>query len=162
MPSQLQAVDREPIYAALLALLQGDLQGSPPVFVTIGRRYIPPPGLTQAQQPALFLVEATEETVPRPQGTGGKKTLNALLIMHCWQSGINQPPGQETNLAATQINALLKAIDTALLPQFGDAQNRVTLGGLVQHCWIEGETRIDQGIFSQQATVHIPVKILVP
>jgi hypothetical protein len=163
VPSQLSVIDREPIYAALFSLLVANLQGSPPSFVTVGRRYIPPPALGPAQQPALFLVEASEDTNPRPQGTAGKKTLSALLIVHCWESAINQTPGQETSLAATQINALLNAIDTALLPSYpADSQGRLTLGGLVQHCWIEGETRIDQGIFSQQASVHIPLKILVP
>jgi hypothetical protein len=163
MPSQLTLVDREPIYAALLLLLQTNLQGSPPVFVTVGRRHVHPEELAPAQQPALFIVEMKESRQPRPQGTGGKLTLDVWLVMYCFESAINQPPGQETTLAATQINALLLAIETALAPVFGTGpQNRQTLGGLVEHCWIEGETLIDQGIYTQQGGAIVPLKILVP
>jgi len=162
MPSQLALIDREPIYAALLALLQVNLQGSPPIFQTVGRRHVHPEELSPAQQPALFVVEMKESRVPRPMGTGGKLTLDVWLVMYCFESAINPAPGQETSLAATQINALLLAIETALAPQNGSYQNLQTLGGLVHHCWIEGESLIDQGIYSQQAGAIIPVKILVP
>jgi hypothetical protein len=163
MPSQLTMIDREPIYAALLALLQQQLQGSPPVFVTVGRRHIMPPDLSEAQQPALFVLQAVEKRNPNPQGTGGKLTLYAKLIVYCYGSAINQPPGQETTLLATKINALLLAIDTALAPVFGTGPaNRQTLNGIIHHCWVEGETLIDQGVFGQQGTAIVPVTILVP
>jgi hypothetical protein len=163
MPSQIAAIDREPIYAALHSLLVAQLEASPPVFVTVGRRHVMPPDLTAAQQPALFSVGVEEDRMPRPHGTGGKLVLTALLFVYCYASALNQTPVTETILAETQMNGLLKAVESALEPRFpNDPNGRLTLGGLVQHCWIEGKTVIGYGEFGQQAGAIIPVKILVP
>ena len=165
MPSQLTAVNAEPIYAALFDLLVSQLQGSPPTFATIGRRHIAPKSLTPVQQPALFSVGVGSIDNPRPGGTPGKVTLKALLILYAWNSALNQPPGQETELSETIINSLVTSVRQALLPTFPNNQFRVnqqTLGGLVEHCWIEGEGVVDPGIYGQQAGAILPVHILVP
>lgn len=161
MPSQLSAVDVEPIYRALYERLVSSLGGSPPTFVTIGRRHIlnPPPPM----QPALFSIAVEDDEVPRPQGTGGKLTLTALLFIYCFVPALNENPGQETVLAETQLNALLYAVRKAMLPVFGqDQNNRVTLGGLVQHAWIEGKVVRAYGENTQQGGAIVPVKILCP
>jgi len=41
--------------------------------------------------------------------------LTAVLFLYCYESALNDTPGDEQTLAATQINQLLKAIDDALL-----------------------------------------------
>jgi hypothetical protein len=163
MPSQLQVVNAEPIYAALFALLQQQLQGSPPTFVTVGRRHVSPDELGPAQQPALFSIGVGAVDNPRPEGTPGKVTLKALLIVYAFGSALNQPPGEETELTETVINNLILAVRTALAPAFPNGGfNRQTLGGLVRHCWIEGEVSVDPGVYGQQAAALIPVHILVP
>jgi hypothetical protein len=160
MPASFTPVDREAIYVGLFNWLQNALQGSPPTFTTMGRRHIMPPALTAAQQPALFVCGIGEEKDPHPRGTTGKITLTAMLFLYDYESGINEPPGEETSLVATRINAFLAAIDAAIAPP--DCRGVQTLGGLVNHCWIDGRTDIDPGLFGQQAAAIIPVKLLVP
>jgi hypothetical protein len=151
----------------LFDLLQSKLNGS---LVTIGRRHIMPPSLSSAQQPALFVCSVGEESDPRPRGTTGKLKLDAMLFLYVFDSGVNEVPGQEEQLAETVIHQLLGEIDDALAPmrtfpdgsQQPDPSGVQTLGGLVSHCWIEGRKEIDPGILGQQAAVLIPVGILVP
>ena len=151
------SIDREAIYVALFNLLQTQLSNS---FVTIGRRHIMPPDLSPAQQPALFVCGVGESKDPKPRGTPGKLTLDAMLFVYAYDSALNEEPGQEQQLAATQINQLLAAIEDALAPTGPTGVQ--SLGGLVSHCWIDGKTDIDPGILSQQAVAFIPVHILVP
>jgi len=148
-------IDREAIYVALFNLLSNTLSGS---CATIGRRHIMPPDIGPEQQPALFVCGTGEMRDPKPRGTPGKVTLKATLFLYCYDSGINEIPGQEQTLAATQINQLLSTIEDAIEPAHGPQ----TLGGLVSHCWIEGETLLDPGIFGPQAVSMIPVQMLVP
>lgn len=44
-------------------------------------------------------------------------------------------------------------------PIFGTKQ---TLGGLVSHCWIEGETQVSSGDLDGHGLAVIPLKILIP
>jgi hypothetical protein len=64
------------------------------------------------------------------------------------------------------MNTLLGAVDDALAPdgpkQPWNPQNVQTLGGLVEHCWTEGDTDKDPGISTNQGFAVIPVYILVP
>jgi hypothetical protein len=152
-------VDREPIWAALLVLLRKIPNAQ---FVTTSRQHVQPPQLSAEQQPALFIVEVRETRAPRPAGTPVKLTLNAFLIVY-----FQAPPpliddiGAETVIGATQLNALLLAIDTALLPD-NIVTGKLTLGGLVEHCWLEGDVDMDPGIKTSQGAAILPLKILVP
>jgi hypothetical protein len=56
---------------------------------------------------------------------------------------------------------LLLAVDQALEPD-NFALGTFTLGGLVTHCWLEGTTIVDPGIFSNQGKAMVPIHILVP
>lgn len=151
------SINRETIYSALFSRLQTQLAGS---FTTIGRRHVMPPDLGPAQQPALFVCGVRESHEPHPViRTSGKLKLMAMLFVYCYDSGINEQPGQEAQLGATQMNTLLAAIDDALAPDISGFQ---TLGGLVYHCWVEGDTDIDPGILGQQAAAFVPVNMLVP
>jgi hypothetical protein len=150
----MSVVNREPIYVALFDLLSEALGDT---LTTIGRRHIPSP--PPEMQPALFICGVRESEDPHPRLAGGKLTLDVIMFLYVWGSGINEVPGQETVLTSTTINQILLAIGTAIGVPVGQSQ---TLGGLVQHCWIQGNTDIDPGIFGQQAVAVIPVKILVP
>jgi hypothetical protein len=142
---------RDTILNALFQLLKSKLGSN---VVTIGRRHMMPPQLTSAMQPALFVVQGAENREPHPRGTGGKLTMRVLLVAYCYDT-TSRVDGQ------TQLNILIGQIEDALAP---DTVNPavLTLSGLVQHCWIDGEADIDPGVFGQQAVAIIPVSILVP
>lgn len=153
-------VNREACWAALFALLQAKLAGMG--IVTMGRQHVQPPSLSPEQQPALFVVQTRESRAPMPPGLPVKLCLDGFLILYLQvPTSLDQIVGQETSLAATQINVLLKAIDDALQPD-NLVTGKQTLGGLVTHCWLEGDVDMDPGIFSSQGAAILPVKMLVP
>lgn len=152
-----EAIDREAIWAALFAYLKTKLAAS---FVTIGRKHVPPPTLTIPDQPALFQVAAREGHKPKPPGTPTQLTLRGYLIVYCYVDSPQEDIGSETQLGETLLNNLLLAIDQALLPD--NVNGKFTIGGLATHCWVDGDTDMDPGIFGDQAAAILPLNILVP
>lgn len=146
---------RETVCAALLDLFKAKPGG----FVTIGRRHVPAPKLGSAMQPALFIAVTLEETKQGAIGVPGHTVMEATLIVYCQGPAIDEAPGEETMLAESTLNGLLEDIDTALAPGIDGTQ---TLGGLVTHCWIEGQVFKDPGILSNQAMAVVPVRMLIP
>jgi hypothetical protein len=160
MPSS--AVAREAVWVKLFAVLQAALGGESPVCVTISRKHTEPPQLAAEMQPACFLVQVRNTKVQKPIGFPGKLTLTGYIILYfqC-PTPLIDPIGEETVLGATTLNTLLDAIDAAMQPD-NIVTGKLTLGGLVEHCWIEGQTDMDDGMYSQQGAAMIPVNILVP
>jgi hypothetical protein len=155
---QVAGTDREAIWVALLAHLRTTLASQ---FNTIGRRL--PAELSEGQQPALFLVQTGETRSQQPYGTGGELTLHGRLIVYLMDKSGSAPPGKETAVVVTQLNAKLKAIDEAFgADNYTGADPVFTIGGVVNHCWIEGDTDIDPGWIDQQAAAIIPVHAIVP
>lgn len=156
--TQYQAVDREAIWAALFAWLQSQLGEQ---FQSMGRKHVPPPDLSIADQPALFQVAAKEMHIPqKPPGAPAKIVLRGFLILYVFGPTVNEDIGQETELGETMLNNLLTAIDNALMPDDPDT-GKFTIGGLVTHCWIEGDSDLDPGIFGPQAAAILPLFILI-
>jgi hypothetical protein len=129
--------------------------------VSIGRKHKQPPALGMAEQPALFVVQIMQNYAPKPYpGVPTRIALRGYLILYLVSDAPTEDIGAEQLLAATQMNAIYKAIDTALLPD--NLDGKFTIGGLVEHCWIEGDTREDPGILGNQAAAILPLHILVP
>lgn len=148
-------IDRELIWSTLYAVVKQALGSA---VVTCGRRHIIPPALTPEQQPACFVLQGPEKTVPKPQS---KKTLQGFLVFYINNDQTDQAAGQETQLSATVLNSLLALIDSALQPDNVRTQF-FTLGGLVQHCWIEGTTHVEVDLFGSQGYAAVPINMLVP
>lgn len=138
---------RESIWAACFARLAAAAGA-----VTQGRKLVPFDQVPPEKQPAVFLAE-TREHHRNVSGRPAILTLQADLFLYT-NSG-----GNPDNLASTQINQMLDAIDATLA--FDDqAVGRCTLGGLVYHAWIEGETLIAEGQEGMQAVAVVPIAIL--
>lgn len=137
---------REPIYAALFALLQN---AAP--FVTASRRLRHWSDVAAPEQPALFMIqksETAEERRPLPA------KWRALVDLYLYA----QAP-DDTTPPAEVMNPLLDAVETALAP---DPVSHVqTLGGLAQHCWIAGRIETDEGVLGGQTVAIVPIEILV-
>ncbi len=158
--NQYAAVDREAIWAALFAWFQSQLKTS---FVSMGRKHIAPPQLTIADQPAFFQVAGKEIHIPREgriSGVPSKLILRGWLILYVFDKSPAENIGTETTLPETTLNNLLMAIDAAVVPD-DVSTGKFTLGGLVTHCWIEGDSDLDPGIFGAQAAAILPINILV-
>jgi len=146
-------VARETIYAALFGLLSGV-----PGFNKTGRRLLHWSEVAHADQPALFLVQSNQAPQQAGRGLPPKWLLRAELFVYV---NVGEDPNA---IPAQQLNTLVDAIDVALKPAAGsDLVNNVqTLGGLVSHCWIDGEVEVFDGALGPQAVAIIPIAILVP
>lgn len=144
-------MNREPIYAALFALLEGAAE-----FATVSRRLRHWGDVGAAEQPALFLAQKGETAI-RNRGAPPKWTLAVDLYLYC------RAPDELTS-PAMAMNPLIDAIEAALAPVGGDAalRNVQTLGGLVSDCWISGKIETDEGALGGQAVAIIPVALTWP
>ncbi len=139
---------RESIWIAVLNKL-GTTVGAK----TISRRLVPFDQVAPEQQPAFFIAQ-TKEDHKQKAGIPAILTLRGDIFMYT-NSG-----GNDTAIASTQINNMLDALDAAFA--FDDvARGRCTLGGIVQHAWIDGETLIGEGQMGDQAVAIIPIAVLV-
>jgi hypothetical protein len=136
---------REPIYAALFALVSGAAD-----FVTKTRRVKTYADVDQATQPAILQVELGEKWA-EPGTPPQLVTLRAKLFIYCESNDPTEP-------VSTQINNLLDAVVSALAPP--DVEERQTLGGLVYNVAIAGEITITEGL-SGQSEAAIPLELML-
>ena len=150
---------RESVYVALANLVFN----SPTIsagFKTTGRFLYQNQNLPGgvSDMPAIMLVQHPGETQQRMgRGMEPKRTLRCAFVMY-FASGA---PGDTTILPATLCNNGLDAIDDAInLPTNPD--NVQTLGGLVEHVYIEGSILIGEGLLQDVSIVSVPITILLP
>ena len=156
--SQYGGVDREAVWVALFTYLQSTMGG---FFQTIGRKHVMPPELPMEAQPALFVVQVKEHRSGSGKGQPNNLMLSGFLIVYLIAPVTDEAPGQESQLVATQLNMIFKALDDAFAPD-NPTTGKFTLGGLVTSCFIEGEVDQDPAIFQNQAAAILPIHILVP
>jgi hypothetical protein len=140
---------REECYGALFALLSS-LQGAP--FRLISRKLQPLDDVAGVQMPALFLTVDRQMVVVRP-GLPPRRTLRASVFLY-----VSSP---DPNVASgTLINPLIDLVETTLAPFPSLPQQ--TLGGVVQHAWIEGTIDVYEAVKTQRAAALIPITMLMP
>lgn len=140
-------ISREPILAALFAKLQ-----AVSTFAIASRRLQAWADVSPADQPALFLILRKEMVTTQPPGT------DPVSLLYCDVYLYANTGGDKTIAPSTILNPLVDAIAAALVPD-NVMTNKQTLGGLVQHCWIEGEIATDEGVLGDQGVVIIPIVI---
>jgi hypothetical protein len=137
-------IAREPIYAALYALLSGVAN-----FNSTSRIVKHWDDVPQGQQPALFMAQG-QQIANTQRGQPTKWTLQVKIYVYARTDGEQVP--------STVINPILDAIEAAL--QGNAAENTQTLGGLVDYARIEGTIETDEGTLGSQAVAIIPISIL--
>jgi|SRR6185437_3978582 len=138
-------MEREPIYAALFALLSGAAG-----FSTVGRRL--QSWEDTPAQPALFQIQAGEKASEKFPGAPLRWQLSVRAWIYC------QSDASPTSVPSSVLNPLVDAVVAALSPT--PAGEKQTLGGLVLNAWVDGEIRIFEGVLGQQAVAIIPISIL--
>lgn len=155
------ALDREPIYVALLARLQG-IAG----LKVVSRTWRHWTDVDPADQPALFLAHGNEQAQFRrdqPTIWTLRPTLH-LYLRH--DADPDVPPGTAINAMMKKIEAALErtaAESAAALGPFQDADAQgltTTLNGLVAYCAISGQVETDEGILQNQGVAIIPLEIV--
>lgn len=96
--------------------------------------------------------------------TPPKRTMSHTIVIYALKDGANTPAGaNNTQPGNVILNPLFSVVESAFAPD-KPSFNRLTLGGLVSHCWIEGDVYTIPGDIdpSGLAMQTVPVKILVP
>lgn len=159
---------RETILAALKTTLSATLLKPTGPFQTISDTFQLWTDVPPGDQPAIRMQGPVREHTIQSRGLPPKRTISVDLW--CYAPVPTGTPGH------TITNPLLEALDTAMLPSTAGADsiaNALTLGGIVSHAWIEGDTLVDTGDLDArsatseqnpggQAVLIVPVRILVP
>jgi hypothetical protein len=141
---------REAAYTALFAALAA-LRDAGTVVVA-ERRLRTLNDLNSAELPALFLTVGDQRVVAR-HGLPPKRTLTADLYLYAAN------PDPEI-AAGIQLNGLIDAVEAALAPPaWAEVQ---TLGGAVDHCFVEGTIAVYEAPKGQRAAALVPVHMLLP
>ena len=162
----------EPIMTALLALLQAKCGGT---FQTYKRRFVMWEQLAQQvpaiAQPALFLFDGVGlgggriKYAQKQRGLPPRRTLLRTIVLYAQIPGGGTPGGPDaTTPGGTVLGPLAESVEAALATVDDPVQGTLTLGGLVSHCWIEGDGHWVVGDIDPngQGMVTIPVNIMVP
>lgn len=140
---------RESIYNALLAWLQTVLPT--PQVQTFSRVYRPHTAYSAPQLPAVVLDEQKETAKVEGYGVAPLYHLKVDLWLYLLAPVVSQTPGQEIIIPMTALNNLLDLLENSPLanpPTSG--MPYLTLGGLVQHVWIEGDILKVAGVGDSQ------------
>ena len=140
-------ITREPIFSALFNLL-----AAIPGLTTISRRFRGPGQVPPEDHPALFMVQSNQV----PTQKGGCPPiwdLSVDVVLYTYQT-------DETASSAPQLNALMDALEVALAPD-EPFSNRLTLGGLVQHAWLEGPVDVFEHALGPQSMIVSTIQIHV-
>lgn len=138
-------INREPIYAALAALLYTSAP-----YTTTSRRLKHWNDVPAAAQPAMFIAQRNE----LPQTDRGNPTrwsLNVDVYIYFRTDGGAEP--------GPILNPLLDALEAALEPS--PVENVQTLGGLVSWCRIEGAVETDEGTLGDQGVAIVPITMFL-
>jgi hypothetical protein len=106
-------------------------------------------------RPALFMAERVQTYFGSERPVPAKRTYNVSFFIYT-----NAKNATDTNPGSAILNPLLDAIDAALAPNVMTGRN--DLGGLVNHCFIDGDVFVDPGDIDGDGLAIIPVKIVVP
>jgi hypothetical protein len=143
---------RETAYKALYDLL---LTTQPPtgmLWKITGRQVKHWDDVSTADQPALFMHQGPQFASQQLAmgATQWKLTAGILVYFRCEACPVETP-------AVIAINSFIDNFEKILQPFPGARQ---TLGGIVQHAWIDGTVYFDDGIDDNQCFILIPVTML--
>lgn len=139
--------NRETAYVALFNQLSTLM---PTTFKTLTRRLKHWQDVPMEDQPALYM-EHSGEVTQIVRGQPSRTVLEVNLWIYVRSEGEAVGP---------VLNPLLDAVEAVLQPK-NDGDHVLTLGGVVHHVWIEGQTQIFEGDLGEEAVAIVPVKMLV-
>lgn len=98
----------------------------------------------------MFMTQANQN-VRQVTGYPSQYTLEAKVWIYTNDTNPENPPAQK-------INNVLDQIDEILEPNTPQAKQ--TIGGLCEHCWIDGDIITDEGTLGDQSVAIFTIKIL--
>lgn len=108
-----------------------------------------------ANQPAMFLHRGPQTATQNKAFGVTKWQWKVQLWMYYRTDGLNTTNTYPDQLTDVLLDAVERLFQTD--PNVG----RLTLGGLVHHCWIDGIIAFESGIADAQAVAVVPISILL-
>jgi hypothetical protein len=146
---------RETVSSALFSLLQTATFSSPvggfTTWASSSRKLLLFSDVPMLARPALFLTEHHENSTYQSENTPVKMTIMYNVFVYT-NAAANVIPAQDQNV-------IMDAIDAALAPNINGVQ---TLGGLVSHCRIDGQTLKDPGDIDGDGLLWFPIRVFGP
>ncbi|MEI1694867.1 hypothetical protein V8P53_05940 [Acinetobacter baumannii] len=144
-------MDSEAIYQALFERLSINVEG----LKTVSRRLRHFNNVLPDERPAMFITQGNQQEVP-VHGMDSKVELAAEVYLYIHEADRAKPP-------SSQMNIFIDRVREAIKPDHPDFREYQTLGGLVEHCWIEGTVEVYEAVenmLDDQAIAIIPIRIL--
>ncbi|HAV5432052.1 Uncharacterised protein [Acinetobacter baumannii] len=144
-------MNSEVIYQALFDRLSTNVQG----LKTVSRRLRHFNNVTPDERPAMFITQGNQQEVP-VHGLDSKVELAAEVYLYIHETDRAKPP-------SSQMNIFIDRVRDAIQPDHPEFSEYQTLGGLVEHCWIEGTVEVYEAVenmLDDQAIAIIPIRIL--
>jgi len=138
---------REAAYGALFDLLN-EIDG----MNTCSRILAHWDDVSPSAQPAMYLAQDAQQA-SQTKGMPSIYLLGAKVWIYAHRDTNEVVP-------SIQINNILDAIDDVLAPN-PSPDFKQTLGGVVQHCWINGAIITDEGTLGNQAVAIVPITMQV-
>ena len=148
------SVTREAILTALFNKLSTVVFASPVKgttgFVTSSRRIKHWADVAKTERPALFMACHGETTSYKAENSPVYLSLSIKLFIYIDSSDMSSIPDID-------ISVILDAVHSALSP--GSGEQKLTLGGIVSHCRIDGSILRDPGDMDGDGIIVIPVTV---
>lgn len=141
--------DSEAIAEQLLETLSGLAD-----FKTTSRRLVHWSEVAQADQPALYVINAG--WIPTITQTFAPTVWTMRFDIYLYASA----GGSRTKVPASTLNPLVDTIIGALAP--GGPLGEQMLSGTVYKCRISGPIETDEGVLGDQGFVIIPISVIIP
>lgn len=151
------SLNREAVYVALANLVFTDTRVTS-IFNTTGRRLPHFASVEAGQCPALFMFQHPEMRVNMGKGIPAKRTLHCVFVAYFDTGAAEQT---NSDLPATAINAAADVIDDVICTP-GNPQNVQSLGGLVEHVYIEPSMEPYEGLLQEKSVLVAHIAMLVP
>jgi hypothetical protein len=140
-------MNREAIYSALFKLISG-IDG----VETFSRILAHWDDVSPNMQPAMYMT-CVSQRAEQVTGFPTKYVLDAKIWLYTHRDTNGEVP-------SVQINNLLDKLDAVMRPP-SNPTFKQTLGGLVEHCWIDGEIATDEGTLGNQSVAIATIRMLV-
>lgn len=126
-----------------------------PSIKTVSRRYKDYSSVSVSLMPYLILMKPREQYPPRAiSALPAKRTFKAELVIYI-SAGSDQ-----TTIPDETVCDLMDELDTIFRPPIGS--QTLTLSGLVDFCYIDGEVLCVPGDLDGIGLMHVPLTIVVP
>jgi hypothetical protein len=155
------SASRNAIYDALVERLGAATFAQPvngqSAFVTVSKRLKLWTGVDASLQPYLCVTVHKESYRNQANNLPRIRVIPAMIYIYAPTGD----PADSTTSGSEVLNIIRDAIDVQMLPD-DVLQNRLTLGGLVNHVIIDGEQFVDPGDLDGQALLILSASILLP